>query len=113
MTNGPSSISTGSIAGYGMAKSGMGRNASAIRVGTGQEVGHVIGDAVLERGKALVIAGGAQTIHPRLGEVLVPVADFHRCVDELVGRLAARRAEGRRGEVGEAARLAGANIEKP
>src|SRR5579883_772875 len=98
-----------------MAKSGMWRRRShsAIGIGRRQIGGDVVGDAILERGDGAVVAGGAQAVHARLGEILVFLADRLRRVDEFDGGLAAKSPAGGGGELGEAARPSRADVEEP
>src|SRR5262245_10791042 len=84
---------------------------SAIAVGLVEEQRDIAIHPLLERGEAGVVACPAQTFDLGLREILILVADRRGHVDIVDVRLPAERAEHGGGQVTEAARLAGPDVE--
>src|SRR5690242_7457955 len=79
---------------------------SAIRIGVVEEAADVRFYGVLERRKSTIVAGGAQPLGLRLGEVLIAATDFTGHVDVFDVRLLAERGVAGEHQFTKAARLA-------
>src|SRR5260221_8820525 len=106
--NGPNWTSTGSIWGNRSARA----IGSAIAVWGHQELADVTTHALLERDETGLVAGGAEPVELRLGEILVFLAQLHRGIDIVDARLLVGGGEHGGRQLGEAARLTRADIEQ-
>src|SRR5512144_660506 len=82
-----------------------------VAVVTVEIAGDVLADGRLERRKTGIISGAAQTLDPRLGEVLILSADRRRHIDVFDIRRLTERLEHGTDHVAETLRLSGADIE--
>src|SRR6185312_17036452 len=85
---------------------------SSIGIAPGQVLLNVVRDTLLEGGERLAIAGGAQSLDARLGEVLIFLHQLQGHVDELDARRAVRSAEQRVRQIEPAARHPGPDVEQ-